>query len=482
MSVLLEVFCCYAREDAALLASLKKHLMPLQRAGQIKIWSDTDLNAGVDWERELHQHLESADIILLLISADFMNSDYCYSTEMQRAIARHDEGSARVVPVLLRPTFWRNAPFASLQVVPTNAEAVTRWSNSDDAFNDITEHLNRLLPEIQIPRLFSEVSSHRIAKRYREALACYEQVLALDAQNGPALVGRAEMLYQLGQVDASLKAFALAEQNAPAYHTSFFFLEYARALAQRERAQESLAAYDRALSLGILLPPFVAMIYAEKATLLIKQKAYYKALLALEQARQASPNDVGYLAQTGDLLFRLRRFEQALTMYEQASTLQTDESIYYECQGRILVYLERYEDALAAYKQALRVSPRIRYYEQAGKLLLQLGDYQGMLTLYDEMELISIGDPHQFRQSTPALLASKGQALFQLERYDEALTCYQDAIKQSAPDSDPQLYLDLATLHERLARNASLLAESQRAVWQEKAEPDVFFIPPTRYF
>ena len=98
MAAPLEVFCCYAREDQEMLEHLKKHLMPLQRSGQITIWIDTNLNAGAEWEKELHQHLESADIILLLISPDFMTSDYCYSTEMKRALERHDQGSAVVIP------------------------------------------------------------------------------------------------------------------------------------------------------------------------------------------------------------------------------------------------------------------------------------------------------------------------------------------------------------------------------------------------
>jgi uncharacterized membrane protein len=149
MSVPLEVFCCYAREDQEMLEHLKKHLMPLQRSGQITVWSDTNLNAGVVWEKELHQHLESADIILLLISPDFMASDYCYSSEMGRAIERHNESSACVIPVLLRSTFWDNAPFATLQMVPTNAKYVTSWPDRDEAFHDITRHVNRVISELQ---------------------------------------------------------------------------------------------------------------------------------------------------------------------------------------------------------------------------------------------------------------------------------------------------------------------------------------------
>src|SRR5215469_6153707 len=107
MSAPLEIFCCYAREDQEMLEYLKKHLMPLQRQSQIRIWSDTNLSAGMEWEKDLHRRLEIADIILLLVSPDFMASDYCYSIEMKRAIERHDQGSAQVIPILLRSTFWR---------------------------------------------------------------------------------------------------------------------------------------------------------------------------------------------------------------------------------------------------------------------------------------------------------------------------------------------------------------------------------------
>lgn len=124
---------------------LQKHLAPLLRQGLITLWSDTNLGAGVEWEKELHRHLESADIILLLISPDFMDSDYCSSTEMGRAIERHDEGSAVVIPVLLRATLWQNAPFAKLQMVPKDAKPVTNWADRDDAFNDITMWVHRVI-------------------------------------------------------------------------------------------------------------------------------------------------------------------------------------------------------------------------------------------------------------------------------------------------------------------------------------------------
>ena len=94
----IEIFCCYAHKDQTLLKELKAHLMPLQRRGLINIWADTDIGAGIAWENEIEKHLDTAHIILLLVSADFMNSDYCYSTEMKRALERDKRKEARVIP------------------------------------------------------------------------------------------------------------------------------------------------------------------------------------------------------------------------------------------------------------------------------------------------------------------------------------------------------------------------------------------------
>src|SRR6266849_6380920 len=106
-----KIFFCYAHEDEVLLNKLKEHLRPLQRQGLIDIWYDRDIKAGTEWGQEISKHLNEAQIILLLISPDFMNSDYCYGKEMKRAIERHDREEACVIPVILRPVHWQGAPF-----------------------------------------------------------------------------------------------------------------------------------------------------------------------------------------------------------------------------------------------------------------------------------------------------------------------------------------------------------------------------------
>jgi TIR domain len=146
----LEVFYCYARKDRALCEELNKHLTGLLRSGLITVWYDGNINPGTAWEAEIEAHLNTARIILLLVSPDFIASDYCYSKEMVRAIERHHAKDARVIPVLLRPVDWTDAPFHGLhglQVLPSNAQPVTRWPDRDEAFQDIAEGIRRVVTE-----------------------------------------------------------------------------------------------------------------------------------------------------------------------------------------------------------------------------------------------------------------------------------------------------------------------------------------------
>jgi hypothetical protein len=126
-----EIFCCYARKDKPLLSELRTHLMPLQRQGYIVLWADTDIDAGTEWEEEIDKHLNTAQIILLLVSSDFIASDYCYGKEMTRAMERHKAGEAQVVPIILRPVLWKHAPFGILQALPTDAQPIigSTWHN-----------------------------------------------------------------------------------------------------------------------------------------------------------------------------------------------------------------------------------------------------------------------------------------------------------------------------------------------------------------
>ncbi len=100
----LDVFISYSRRDEGLKDELVNyHFKLLQREGKINTWQDRDIEAGAEWAAEIKTNLEKADIVLLLITRHFLASDYCYETEMQRAVQRHHDGTARVIPIILKP-------------------------------------------------------------------------------------------------------------------------------------------------------------------------------------------------------------------------------------------------------------------------------------------------------------------------------------------------------------------------------------------
>jgi hypothetical protein len=145
----IKIFYSYAPEDEKLRQQLEKQLRILRYNGLITEWYNREISAGEDKESEITEQLNSADIILLLVSTDFIASDYCYGFEVKRAMERHNLGDARVIPVILRPVFdWKNTPFGKLQVLPKNENPVVKWSNQDAAFANVAEGIKNVVEEM----------------------------------------------------------------------------------------------------------------------------------------------------------------------------------------------------------------------------------------------------------------------------------------------------------------------------------------------
>jgi len=140
-----DLFISYSHQDRELRAELAKHLGGLRNQGVINDWYDGDIIEGTEWEKELIEHLNTAHVILLLVSADFIASKFCYNIEMKRALARHDAHQARVIPIILRPTDWKSTPFAKLKALPTDGKAVVLWGSHDDAFVDVVKCIKRAI-------------------------------------------------------------------------------------------------------------------------------------------------------------------------------------------------------------------------------------------------------------------------------------------------------------------------------------------------
>jgi TIR domain/HEAT repeats len=139
------VFYSYSHKDAELRERLGTYLAPLAHQKKIAEWHDRKIEPGADWETEINSHLESANLILLLVSADFLASEYCFGVEVEKALIRLKRGEAKVVPVLLKPCLWKESPFSELQIIPRDARAITSWASPEEALNDVAAEISKLV-------------------------------------------------------------------------------------------------------------------------------------------------------------------------------------------------------------------------------------------------------------------------------------------------------------------------------------------------
>jgi hypothetical protein len=150
------LFCSYSHKDKKFRQELETHLALLSARLAVQLFNDRAILAGADWAKEIDKNLEAADLVLLLISADFMASRYCYGIEMRRALERHDSQTARVVPILVRSCDLEGAPFKHLQWLPTGSRPVKNWRDRDEAWTDVAKGIRSLIEELMGPRLIDD--------------------------------------------------------------------------------------------------------------------------------------------------------------------------------------------------------------------------------------------------------------------------------------------------------------------------------------
>ena len=138
----------YAHADEGLRNELEKHLSPLKRLGRISTWHDRRIVPGEEFAGQIDQHFADADIILLLISSDFIASDYCYQIEMRNALQRHHRGEAVVIPVILRPCAWQQLPFGKILAATVDGRSITQFASFDEGFVQVVEAVSRALDKL----------------------------------------------------------------------------------------------------------------------------------------------------------------------------------------------------------------------------------------------------------------------------------------------------------------------------------------------
>lgn len=155
----IRAFVSYSHKDDALREELQTHIKLFLRQGKLDAWDDRRITPGDEWKGQIDNNLENAELVLLLVSADFIASDYCYDIEMKRALERHKEGTARVIPIIIRDCAWQSAPFGKVNALPTDGHPVTHpthWGNGayarDTAWKSVADGIAKVLDAIAAPR------------------------------------------------------------------------------------------------------------------------------------------------------------------------------------------------------------------------------------------------------------------------------------------------------------------------------------------
>ena len=141
----LNIFLSYAHEDEAMKIQLDKNLIMLKKNEKINVWQDRQLLAGMEWDENIAKELLAADIILLLISVDFNNSQYIWDKELKIAMERHSTKEARVIPIILRTCEWSEMPYAKLQALPTGAKPISTFTDKDEAYTDVARGIRMVV-------------------------------------------------------------------------------------------------------------------------------------------------------------------------------------------------------------------------------------------------------------------------------------------------------------------------------------------------
>ncbi len=245
-----------------------------------------------------------------------MASDYCYGIEMQRALLRHEEGRCCVIPIILRPVYWEDAPFSKPQVLPTDAKAISSWSNRDEAFADVARGIRKVIKKLFIQEQFeqwlNEGQKAVQAYRYQEALHACEQVLSLESDNAQTNECMGDAQFGLNRFREALtfyqQAFRLDPQLLSVHRKEGDTL---MRLNQKEQAR---FAYSEVLTLAEQLleqPVATAEIYVEKNQAFYYLHRYEEALTACEQAIHLDPD----LAMTYSNKGNANNYEKAYIRY-----------------------------------------------------------------------------------------------------------------------------------------------------------------------
>jgi tetratricopeptide (TPR) repeat protein len=316
------IFFSYAPEDKALSDELAMHLKALQRTHGIKTWGDQLLLPGEEWQQQIQRHLDTADLILLLISPDFLNTQDQWSSTINQAIQRHERGEARVIPILLRQCSWKETSLAHLDILPRDDIPVITWRDRDEIWCDIAKDLRYIVKNRLINQWKDDADILYRQRHYEDALAAYNQILLLDHENIAASICKGNVCLDLHRYDEALTAYEHASSCQSTLEKKGRSMESFS--TSQQLYEDALQVYDRLLQQTSYHSPSSDIEQDIMLEDVPKRFLHETAIADLNLAIQHNPVNPFLYHIKGNIFLELGRYEEAIGAYEQAIHLKQD--------------------------------------------------------------------------------------------------------------------------------------------------------------
>lgn len=210
------------------LDALEKHLAVLKRSGYVQTWHDCSIQPGEVREQKIEMYLSTADVILLLISHDFLASDYYWDAEMQLAAEKHRNGEAHLVPIILSPCDYQGTLINDFQVLPTGGKAITLWSHRQEAYADIAKNIRALVEKLLAQKWKRMGDMYNNQRYYEQALSAYKEAFRFDPYILSLCVNMGKLLIHFNHFEEAIAAYKEAIQLDP--HNPYLYEEKGEAL------------------------------------------------------------------------------------------------------------------------------------------------------------------------------------------------------------------------------------------------------------
>lgn len=465
----IKVFFSYASEDTSLQSKLANHLTLLKRQEVITALHYRNITAGEEWRKVIDTHLESANIILLLISSDFIASDYCYDVELKKALDLHKSGKTQVIPVILRPTDWQRSSFGQLAALPHEGKPITTWENEDEAFVNVVNGIKKV-----INRIHGEQDSVETSQVNQEP----KTILMLSAnpkntELSQSRVGVKEIknalkrskhgdLFELKnelQIDASDLTQELSTLEPFIIHVSghensidnlflgnfperVFFPEREKLIADlfqhyvkikcvilngcySEKQAKEIAQYiDFVVGISQNITDndaiyFLDEFYFQIGSMKTIRDSYD--LAYSRQKRNKSFDDKQFIILNKIEVLRNKKLEEELIFYNLSLENNPDDVIFWTGKADILRDLGRSDEADKAYERASTLQPEnLKILSKQGEAQDLFGNHERAVSTYEKALII---EPNSYK-----IWWKKGKAHFAVKNYSKAIESYTMAL------------------------------------------------------